>query len=205
MAKLTDTDALVAARCAVPGWIRWAQSTRDGMAHAFPIQDCQCDRWLRAVCSHTIPPAALGPATVVGVRCGRCLLAVTAARTARHRASRPGGCATPAAHHHPTRPGHLDPAPTAGLPARVLAADEGADGGVVDGVDGGGVGRPRRRGAGRGLVVGVACWSSGWRWWGHSAVTSATAVRVELSSTMVLSVANAATSAWRARLLTARG
>jgi hypothetical protein len=92
VAKLTETDALVAARCAVPGWIRWAQSSRDGMAHAFPIQDSQCDRWLRAVCSHTIPPAALHP-VVAGVRCSRCALAVTAARTARHRATGPGGCA----------------------------------------------------------------------------------------------------------------
>jgi hypothetical protein len=44
-----------------------------------------------------------------------------------------------------------------------------------------------------------------WRWCGHSVVTSATAMRVEDSSTMVLFAANAATSAWRARLLTARG
>jgi hypothetical protein len=88
--KLTETDALVAARCAVPGWIRWAQSSRDGMAHAFPIQDSQCDRWLRAVCSHTIPPAALRP-VVAGVRCSRCALAVTAARTVRlGRAGAPG-------------------------------------------------------------------------------------------------------------------
>jgi len=93
VAKLTDTDALVSARCAVPGWIRWAPSTRDGMAHAFPIQDSQCERWLRAVCSHTIPPAGLNPATVVGVRCSRCALAFTVARTARHRATGPGGYA----------------------------------------------------------------------------------------------------------------
>lgn len=39
---------------------------------------------------------------------------------------------------------------------RVLTAAERADGGVVDGADGRGVSRPRRRGAGRGLVVGVA-------------------------------------------------
>jgi len=91
--KLTDTDALVAARCAAPGWIRWAQSNRDGRVHAFPIEDPQQGRWLRAVCSHTIPPAALGPATVVGIRCARCALAVTAARTARHRATRITGYA----------------------------------------------------------------------------------------------------------------
>jgi hypothetical protein len=91
--KLTDTDALVAARCAASGWIRWAQSARDGRVHAFPIHDSQQGRWLRAVCSHTIPPAALGPTTVVSIRCARCALAVTAARTARHRATRPAGCA----------------------------------------------------------------------------------------------------------------
>ena len=92
MVKLTDTDALVAARCAAPGWIRWAQSNRDGRVHAFPIEDPQQGRWLRAVCSHTIPPAALST-TGVSIRCARCALTVTAARTARHRALRRGGCA----------------------------------------------------------------------------------------------------------------
>ena len=92
MVKLTDTDALVAARCAAPGWIRWAQSNRDGRAHAFPIEDTQQGRWVRAVCSHTIPPAALST-TGVSIRCARCALTVTAARTARHRALRRGGCA----------------------------------------------------------------------------------------------------------------
>jgi len=87
--KLTDTDALVAARYAAPGWIRWAQSNRDGRAHAFPIEDPQQGRWLRAVCSHTIPPAALST-TGVGIRCARCALTVTAARTARY-----GGAGAP--------------------------------------------------------------------------------------------------------------
>ena len=90
--------------------------------------------------------------------------------------------------------------------ASVLPAAERADDGASAGADVGDVIRPRRHGAGRGLVVGVAGWSSGWRWCGdHSAVTSATAARVEDSSTMALSAANAATRAWTARLLTARG
>ncbi|WP_300014904.1 hypothetical protein, partial [Pseudonocardia sp.] len=46
-------------------------------------------------------------------------------------------------------------------PWRLLAAAEGDDGGVIGGDDVVGVSRPRRRGAGRGLVVGVArSWSS---------------------------------------------
>jgi hypothetical protein len=111
VAKLTDPAALVAARCVAPGWIRWAQSTRDGRVHAFLIQDSQPGRWLRAMCAHTIPPAALCPATVVGIRCARCALAVTAARTAQlGRQGAPGsepgcwaGCLattpTPSPHH----------------------------------------------------------------------------------------------------------
>jgi hypothetical protein len=88
----------------------------------------------------------------------------------------------------------------------LLAAAEGADDRAVRDADAGDVSRPRRRGAGRGLVVGVARWSSGRRSrGGHSAVTSATAARVEDSSTMALSAANAATRAWSATLLTARG
>ena len=95
----------------------------------------------------------------------------------------------------------------------VLPAVKRDDVAAVDGDDVVDVPRPRRLGAGRGLVVGVAVWWSGCRsrqgegrrGGGHSAVTSATAARVEDSSTMVLSVANAATRAWRARLLTARG
>lgn len=88
----------------------------------------------------------------------------------------------------------------------VLAAAESADDGVIEDADVGDVIRPRRQGAGRGLVVGVARCPSGCRSCGdHSAVTSATAARVEDSSTMALSAANAATRAWRAMLLTARG
>ncbi|MFZ0121781.1 MAG: hypothetical protein WAL99_20560, partial [Pseudonocardiaceae bacterium] len=49
-------------------------------------------------------------------------------------------------------------APTAEV---LLAAAERADGCAVDGADGRGVSGPRRWGAGRGLVVGVAGWSSG--------------------------------------------
>ena len=80
------------------------------------------------------------------------------------------------------------------------------DDGVIEDADVRDVIRPRRQGAGRGLVVGVARWSSGCRSCGdHSDVTSATAARVEDSSTMALSVANAATRAWSATLLTARG
>ncbi len=123
MVKLTDTDALVAARCAVPGWIRWAQSSRDGRAHAFPIEDGQQGRWVRAVCSHTIPPAALSP-TGVGIRCARCALIVTAARTARHRAVPRGGCARLRAwvlgwfcgHRDAPQPPPLAPVPGSELP-----------------------------------------------------------------------------------------
>ena len=48
-------------------------------------------------------------------------------------------------------------------------------------------------------------WCSGCRCGVQSAVTAAMAVRVVDSSTMALSAANAATRAWSARLLTARG
>jgi hypothetical protein len=89
--------------------------------------------------------------------------------------------------------------------ALVLTAAEDADVGVVVGVDGLGVKKPRRWGAGRGLVFRVAGWSSGWRFCVHSVVTSVMAARAEVSSTMVLLVEKAAMSAWRARLLMARG
>ena len=49
--------------------------------------------------------------------------------------------------------------------ATALPAAERADDGAIEGADVGDVSRPRRRGAGRGLVVGVARWSSGCRWW----------------------------------------
>src|SRR4051812_14990540 len=88
----------------------------------------------------------------------------------------------------------------------VLPAAQDDDVGAIEGADVGDVIRPRRRGAGRGLVVVVARCSSGCREGSdHSAVTSATAARVEDSSTMALSVAKAATRAWTARLLTALG
>ncbi|MGH3813178.1 MAG: hypothetical protein ACRDUV_12075 [Pseudonocardiaceae bacterium] len=44
MAGLTGTDADVAARCGVPGWMCWTHSARDGLAHAFPIEDSQQGR-----------------------------------------------------------------------------------------------------------------------------------------------------------------
>jgi hypothetical protein len=91
-------------------------------------------------------------------------------------------------------------------PRDLLGAAEYADDGVIQDADVGDMSRPRRRGAGRGLVVEVARWSSGRRARAdHSVVTSATAARVEDSSTMALFAANAATRAWTARLLTARG
>ena len=46
-----------------------------------------------------------------------------------------------------------------GTPSRVLAAAERADDRVIEDADVGDVSRPRRRGAGRGLVVEVARWS----------------------------------------------
>jgi hypothetical protein len=95
---------------------------------------------------------------------------------------------------------HLHPRPN-----QVLPAVEDADDGVVGRTDVCNVRGPRRRGAGRGLVGVVAGWSSGWRGCDHSAVTSATAVRADFSSTMALSAAKVATRACTAMLLTARG
>lgn len=93
MAWLTGTDAVVAGRCTAPRWIRWARSGWDGLIHAFPVEVSQQGRWLRAVCSDAVPPAALGPATVVGLRCPRSVLVVAAACAAPHREDRPGVCA----------------------------------------------------------------------------------------------------------------
>ncbi len=96
MAGLTGTYADAAARCGAPGWTRWAHSTRDALAHAFPIEDSQQGRWLRAVCPATV---ALGPATVGGGRCPRCVLAVAAAGPGHYH---PGALISPPPmHHHP--------------------------------------------------------------------------------------------------------
>jgi hypothetical protein len=74
-----------------------------------------------------------------------------------------------------------------GTKVRLLAAIDLEDDGVTRDADIGDMSRPRRQGAGRGLVVKVARWSSWWRGvWAYSAVTSAMAVRAEASSTMVL-------------------
>jgi hypothetical protein len=54
--------------------------------------DVQQGRWLRAVCSDTVPPAVLGTATVVSPRCSGCVLAVAAACAASRRLDRPGVC-----------------------------------------------------------------------------------------------------------------
>lgn len=78
MAKLTGTDASVAARRGASGWMHWAHSARDGLAHAFPVEDSQREGWLQAVCTHIAPPAALGTATVLDPRCARCVLVVAA-------------------------------------------------------------------------------------------------------------------------------
>jgi putative transposase len=61
-----------------------------------------------------------------------------------------------------------------------------------------GCGKPRR-------VVWGGAWWSRCRLGAHSVVTSVTAVRADDSSTMVLLAVNAASRAWTARLLTARG
>jgi len=90
----------------------------------------------------------------------------------------------------------------------LLTAVEGDEEAAVGGGDVVDVPGPRRRGAGRGLVVEVAaCWSGcrSRQVDDHSAVSSVTAARAEDSSTMALSVANPATRACGARLLTARG
>jgi hypothetical protein len=93
VARLTATGASTVARRAAPGWMRWAHSSRDGLVHAFPIGDSQLDRWVQAVCAFTVSPAALGPATVVGPRCPRCVLAIAAACPVPRRGDRPGVCA----------------------------------------------------------------------------------------------------------------
>ncbi len=120
MAKLTGTGVQRAARCAGPGWMRWAQSTRDGLVHAFCGDDGPQDRWLRAVCSATVPLAAWGPAVVVGVRCPRCVVAVAAMGTARHRRDRLGGCARLLGwwrrHRHDPQPPPLARVPDVTLP-----------------------------------------------------------------------------------------
>ena len=81
---------------------------------------------------------------------------------------------------------------------QVLPAIRRAHVGVVAGEHAGRVRSP----AGR--LLGGAWWS-GCRRGVHSVVTSVMAVRAEDSSTMFLVSAKAASRAWRARLLTARG
>jgi hypothetical protein len=87
----------------------------------------------------------------------------------------------------------------------VLPAIEDAEDGAVEGADVRKIRRPRRRGAGRGLVGVVAGLSPGWcGWCAHSVVTSAAAVRADFSSAVDLSVAKAAARACTTMLLTAR-
>lgn len=89
MVRLTGGDSLGV--CGAPGWVRWAHSSRDGLVHAFPIEGSQHRRWLHAVCAFTVPPAALGRATVgrsaVPALCAGCRGSV---RCAASRGS-PGG------------------------------------------------------------------------------------------------------------------
>ena len=71
------------------GWVRWAYSARDGLMHAFPLGDSECGRWPLAVCSHTVPPAAVA-AGVAGSRCPECVARVPGTGR-RHRRIAPAG------------------------------------------------------------------------------------------------------------------
>ncbi|MGH4027258.1 MAG: hypothetical protein ACRDRV_22030 [Pseudonocardiaceae bacterium] len=73
------------------GWVRWAYSARDGLVHAFPLGDSECGRWPLAVCSHSVPPAAVA-AGVVGSWCPECVARVRVPGTGRrHRRIAPAG------------------------------------------------------------------------------------------------------------------
>jgi hypothetical protein len=125
---MTTIDAAVPRwRAAVEG-MRWAHSTRDGLAHVFPDGDSRQGRWLRAVCSSPVPAAALDPATVVGPRC---VLAVAAAGTARHRdGDRPTACARLLAwwrrYHHDQQPPPLAQMPDIRLPLTTMESAQRA-------------------------------------------------------------------------------
>lgn len=72
-------------------WVRWNYSARDGQVHAFPLDDSQYGRWPQALCSHVVPPGALGSA-VTSPRCSWCVLGTTASGTGRrHRRIHPPG------------------------------------------------------------------------------------------------------------------
>ncbi|MGH4026460.1 MAG: hypothetical protein ACRDRV_17935 [Pseudonocardiaceae bacterium] len=78
-------------RTSLPEWVRWAYSVRDGLVHAFPLEDSECGRWPLAVCSHTTPPAAVAVIRA-GPRCAECVLRVSAPGTGRrHRRIAPAG------------------------------------------------------------------------------------------------------------------
>jgi hypothetical protein len=77
----------MAARCAASGWLRWARCSRDGLAHAFPIEDSQQGRCPQAVCTHR-PTCGTGP----GHRHRPALRARR--RGDGHRAAPPPGSAT---------------------------------------------------------------------------------------------------------------
>lgn len=73
------------------GWARWSYSARDGLVHAFPLEDCECGRWPVAVCSHVVPPAAVA-AGVAGARCPECVARVRVPGAGRrHRRIAPAG------------------------------------------------------------------------------------------------------------------
>ncbi len=77
MAGLTGTDADVAAPCAGSGWMRWAHSTRDGLAPQVP--------------DITLPLASVEPAAHK----------VRTPSTPGPGAAGPGVLVPPPVHHHP--------------------------------------------------------------------------------------------------------
>lgn len=78
---------LSAAAAAASVWVRWSYSARDGQVHAFPLDDSQRGRWPQALCSHVVPPGALGLNTT-GPRCSWCVLGTSASGTGRRRRRR---------------------------------------------------------------------------------------------------------------------
>jgi hypothetical protein len=90
MPEMTGSVSDRPAQLSASGWVHWAYSPRDGQVHSFPIEARLRDRWLQAVCLHTVPLAAVGPRVGVIRRCQRCVLGVIAPGIARrhHQAGR---------------------------------------------------------------------------------------------------------------------
>lgn len=95
MPRLTDTGPKTP-RSAVM-WVQWAHSARDGLVHAFPVEDSERDRWPQAVCTHTAPPAALGASTMAP-RCPGCVLSIPDPAATRSATACPGVVVPPPVH-----------------------------------------------------------------------------------------------------------